>query len=414
MHTDTKRSAAELDRGLSIQGTNQRAVRDHNERLILTLLRNVGPKPKAEVARLVGVSPQTAAVIMRSLEHRGLIERCSPLRGKVGQPSIPMRLATNGAFFFGLKIGRRSQDLVVCDFLGQIISQLHSTHEYPTPDAAVAFARRGVAEITNNLPMGQRPRIAGLGIASPSYLWEWTDIIGVPSEKMASWKVRDIRSEIDAHLDMPVYCQNDSSCACDAELVFGDQNRPATFLHIFVGYFVGGGIVLDNNLICGPTGNAAALGTMPVPIRGNMARQLVEVASLGSLEKMAKEAGSDFSAIWERSLDWNLDQAILQKWLTQAADGIARAVVSACSIIDFELVIIDGWLPADVRRELVSQTEKKLSSLNLTGLVRPTIREGSIGPDARAIGAAALPLASKFLISRNATSSTSHSFPSFA
>ena len=62
----------------------------------------------AEVARLVGVSTQTASVIMRSLEKRGLIERCAPVRGKVGQPSVPMQLARDGALFFGLKVGRRT------------------------------------------------------------------------------------------------------------------------------------------------------------------------------------------------------------------------------------------------------------------------------------------------------------------
>ena len=64
------------------------------------MLRSTGPKPKAEVARLLGLSPQTASVIMRNLEERGFIERCAPVRGKVGQPSIPMRLARNGALFF--------------------------------------------------------------------------------------------------------------------------------------------------------------------------------------------------------------------------------------------------------------------------------------------------------------------------
>ena len=235
-------------------------MRDHNERLILTVLRSAGPKPKAEVARLLGLSPQTASVIMRNLEERGFIERCAPVRGKVGQPSIPMRLARNGALFFGLKIGRRSADLVVCDFLGQIIAQTRSTYSYPTPDGAVRFATEGVEQLSEQLPKKQRQRIAGLGIGFPSYLWEWTDIIGVPSESMSNWQERDIRQEIEACVEFPVYSQNDSTCACRAELVFGTQDRPASILHFFIGYFVGGGIVLDNKLVAGPTGTAGALG----------------------------------------------------------------------------------------------------------------------------------------------------------
>ena len=391
-------SGSNTAEGLSLLGSNPRVVRDHNERLILTLLRTSGPKPKAEVARLIGLSPQTASVIMRSLEQRKLIERCAPVRGKVGQPSVPMRLAKDGALFFGLKIGRRSADLIVCDFLGQAIAQERSTYNYPTPDGAVRFATEGVAHLSAQLSAKQRERIAGLGIAFPSYLWEWTDIIGAPAESMLGWRQRDIRQEIGARLDVPVYSQNDASCACGAELVFGAQDRPASFLHFFVGYFIGGGIVLDNRLITGPSGNAGALGPMPIPIEGNQTRQLVEVASLASLETMVKESGGDVSAIWEKPSDWTFDRKLTNKWLKQASEGLAHAIVSSCSVFDFELVVIAGWLPEGVRRELVNLIEQHLATLNLTGLVRPVIRGGSVGSDARSIGAAALPLSARFLI----------------
>lgn len=402
MAQNEKRSGSNATEGLVFHGSNQSVVRDHNERLILTLLRSAGPKPKAEVARLIGLSPQTASVIMRNLEERGLIERCAPVRGKVGQPSIPMKLAKDGALFFGVKIGRRSADLVVCDFLGEIIAQLHSTYSFPTPDSAVEFVVNGVEQLTKQLPKKQQQRIAGLGIAFPSYLWEWGNIIGVPSKSMSDWQDHDICREIDARLSFPVYCENDASCACGAELVFGTQERAASFLHIFVGYFVGGGIVLDNKLISGASGNAGALGPMPVPAHGSKKQQLVEVASLVSLENIVQKSGGDYNAIWERPSAWNFDQRTTQKWLEQAAEALAHAIVSACSVFDFELVLVDGWLPPEVRRALVDLIDKDISGFNLTGLVRPIVREGSVGPDARSIGAATLPLADQFLISQGA------------
>ena len=57
-------------------------------------------------------------------------------------------------------------------------------------------------------------------------------------------------------------------------------------------------------------------------------------------------------------------------------------------------------VPEEVRRELVRLTNQSLSTLDLTGLVRPNIRKGSVGPDARSIGGAALPLTARFLISQ--------------
>jgi hypothetical protein len=94
-------------------GANQSRVRDYNERLVLSLVRRHGSLAKSQIARRSGLSAQTVSVIMRSLEHDGLLLKGEPLRGKVGQPSIPMSLNSNGVFSIGLKIGRRSADLVL-------------------------------------------------------------------------------------------------------------------------------------------------------------------------------------------------------------------------------------------------------------------------------------------------------------
>ena len=82
-----------------IQGSNQIDVRERNERLVLTILRYQGALPKAEIARKTGLSVQTTSVIMRSLEDEGLLEKCEKVRGKIGQPSIPMQLSPGGVYF---------------------------------------------------------------------------------------------------------------------------------------------------------------------------------------------------------------------------------------------------------------------------------------------------------------------------
>ncbi|MDE3122078.1 MAG: MarR family transcriptional regulator, partial [Paracoccaceae bacterium] len=82
-------------------------MRAHNERLVLSLVRHE-PMAKSDIARITGLSAQTVSVIMRSLEADGLLLRGEPIRGRIGQPSVPMHLNPEGAFFFGVKIGRRS------------------------------------------------------------------------------------------------------------------------------------------------------------------------------------------------------------------------------------------------------------------------------------------------------------------
>ena len=117
---------------------------------------------------------------------------------------------------------------------------------------------------------------------------------------------------------------------------------------------------------------------------------------------MVLDAGGDAHMLWESSASWSVDRAILEAWLGEAAKGIAHAIVAACSVLDFELVLIDGWLPDAVRRDLVEATVRELAALERTGLVPARVREGTIGPDARALGAASLPLSQRFLVSGSA------------
>jgi len=68
-----------------------------------------------------------------ALEKEGLLSRDEPIRGRVGQPSVPMRLNADAVFSFGVKIGRRSADLVLMDFVGVVRMQLHQIYPYPLP-----------------------------------------------------------------------------------------------------------------------------------------------------------------------------------------------------------------------------------------------------------------------------------------
>lgn len=385
-----------------MRGSNQSGMRAHNERLLLTLIRQNGPMAKADIARRTGLSAQAVSVIMRGLEAEGLLERREPVRGRVGQPSVPMGLAPGGAYFLGMKVGRRSLDLVLVDFLGRVKDRIHRTHRYPDPDGVVSFARGSIARLRDRLGPDADKRVAGLGIAIPFHLWAWAVPLGVDQADMDPWRHRDIAAEIGADLPFPVYLQNDATSACSAELVFGTVERPADFLHMFIGFFIGGGVVLNNSLYTGPTGNAGALGPLPVAMSDGRAAPLIDVASLASLERAVMEAGGNPGMIWESPKTWTVPRPILEDWTAKAARGLAWAIVSACSVIEFSSVVIDGWLPDEVRRDLVARTRTAMADFDLTGLVLPEIEEGSIGSDARSLGAASLPLSERFLLDRNA------------
>jgi len=382
-------------------GANQVRVRAYNERLVLSLVRRHASQSKTEIARRTGLSAQTVSVIMRSLEKDGLLQRGDPVRGRVGQPSVPMHLNPDAVYSFGVKIGRRSADLVLMDFVGVIRMQRHQTYPYPLPQQILDFITAGIADLELAIDVTHRDRIAGIGISAPYELWNWAEEVGAPAGAMDAWRSFDLRAEIAAVVPYPVFLQNDATSACGAELVFGGGPAYPDFIYFFIGSFIGGGVVLNSALFVGRTGTAGSLGSLPVrgPDGGN--QQLLEIASIFVLENLLRDSGVDPQPLWYSADEWIDFGPPLEAWIQGTAMALAQAIVAASSIIDFSAAIIDGGFPPWVRARLVAATNSAVERLDLQGVVLPEIIEGVVGAQARAIGGASLPIFARYLIDQN-------------
>ncbi len=383
------------------RGTNQAGMRAHNERLVLSLVRRNGALSKTEIARLTGLSMQTVSVIMRQLEADRLLRREEPLRGRVGQPLVPLSLDPEGAYFIGAKVGRRSLEVVLVDFAGAIRHRMTKPYAFPRPEEIVAAIRSEVG-ICVAIPGIDAERIAGLGIAIPFELWNWTVEIGAPAGAMRAWRHVDIRADLDALLPYPVYMQNDATAACGAELAFGAHSGLLDYIHFYIGAFVGGGLVLNGSLFTGRTGNAAAIGSMPVPDGAGGTTQLIDRASLVLLERRILGAGLAVEALYDPEADWSRFEPHLEAWIGGAGQGIAHAIAAAAAIIDFEAAVIDGAMPGAVRERLLARVGADLARLDLSGIEPPHLRPGTIGSIARALGGASLPLFDRYLLDQHA------------
>lgn len=392
---------AEEEAGFAHRGSNQSGMRAFNERLVLSLVRRHGALAKMDIARRTGLSAQTISVIMRALEADDLLVRGEPIRrGRVGQPSVPLSLKADSVFFLGVKIGRRSTDVVLVDFLGHIRARERCTYAYPLPQPCVDYTRSAVDDLSAKLG-ARRGRIAGLGIAVPFELWNWADEVGAPADEMEAWRGFDLRGAIAAFCPWPVYLQNDATAACGAELAFGRHSRLQDFIYFYCGTFVGGGVVLNGSLYSGRTGNAGALGTMPVPGMSGPPQQLIDQASLVLLERALKAKNVDTAPLWDPDADWSDLDCEVAEWLDTAARGLAYAVIAAASVIDFEAAVIDGSLPPAIRARLVARMAEEIHRIDLQGIALPKLEEGSIGGIARALGGASLPLFDRYLIDQN-------------
>jgi len=393
----------ELGQNLS-RGTNQTGGRIYNERLVLSIVRHQSGLPKAEIAKLTGLSAQTISVIMQQLEADELIVKGEPQRGKVGQPSVPFSLNPDGAFSIGLKIGRHRSELALMDFVGQIRATRQISYDYPITAKLLSFVENMTPALLKTLLPEHRDRLVGIGIATPFELWSWGDEVGAPKNVMGAWRDFDIKQEVSHASRLPAFLQNDATAACAAELTFGNVQKHDNFLYIYLGYFIGGGIVLNGSVFEGPSGNAGALGPMPIRrslSQSSKSRRLLHNSSKNSLQRLIVEAGGDTDIIWTNNTDWSELGDILPQWIDLLAEDLAYAIISAVSVIDFPAVILDGDIPTAVRQSIIEAVKQKLEAIDKQGLSAVTITEGSLGEDARVLGGASLPLLANFTRNRD-------------
>jgi len=373
-----------------------------SERVVLQALREGGPLAQAALARSLHQKPQTLSLIVSRLEKAGLLIRLPSVRGRVGQPSVPIALNPDGAFAIGIKVGRRNIDALLIDFVGTVRERRLLEYSFPDPRTVFNDIDMLVAGLRGSLKRPHRPRLSGVGVAAPFSLEGWQDLLGVESRLVRAWEHTDLRQRVAAlkscaHLRVEFV--KDTAAACLAELVQGHGGALRSFLYVFVDTFIGGGIVLNGHLYAGKTGNAGAVGSIPLnSSRGGSEPppQLLDVASLWSLDTAYQRAGVDPGA-WAdgRALSSHW-KGITNAWLKQSARAIALTINNAACLLDLDGAIVDGSFSTEILKVLVEGIGEAMNEYSWEGVNRPPLLAGKIGADAQALGGALLPLYAKF------------------
>ena len=387
---------------LKPRGSSQDGLRQYNERVILQAVRLHGPLPGAEIARLTGLTAQSISQITKRLLDEELLRKETPQRGKVGQPSVPLALNPDGALAIGIKIGRRSLDVLLVDFTGQVRGRWELQYALAKPAQVLAHIAASLEQIRASLPAALWPRIQGIGLAAPLNMGGWQELLGQDPSVAAQWRALALDEEVSKLTGLPVQSIKDTSAACVAELVAGRGRDVRNFVYVFVDTFIGGSLVLDSHLHLGRNGNAGAMGSLPLgQVTRGAQTQLLNVASLYQLENRYVAAGLDGTATSDgRSMSatyWPHTSL----WLDECAPAIALALLNAACLLDLEAVIVDGCFCRELQQALLQAIQKAMHKMNWEGVTPPDLLAGAIGPHARALGGALLPLYANFAPDRD-------------
>jgi predicted NBD/HSP70 family sugar kinase len=382
-----------------MRGSNHSGMRQFNERIVLQAIRHEGAIAKADLARLTQLSTQTVSIIVNRLFDDGLLLKQDRVRGKIGQPSIPLSLNPDGVFSLGLQVGRRSLEVIVTDFLGQPRHHLQFRYPFPDPDVVLDHIRTGLQQMRDK--MGDAwERTVGIGLTAPLSMHRWSNLFeGDAAVALARWADIDLLAAVQELTDLPVQFAKDTMAACMAEMLQGQGLHIDSYLYVFVGTFVGGGLVLSGHIMTGRHGNSGAIGSMPTALAqsaGEPPRQLLQLASGRQLEQALAAAGHDPQLVHDDAIMGAAFDAITGPWLEQASRALAMTVVSAVALVDLDAAVIDGSVSPALVQALLAATRSQITHYQLEGLEPPTILAGKVGAHARALGGALLPLHTQF------------------
>ncbi len=386
------------------QGSNSAVIRLFNERMVLSALRRLGEASKADLARQVNLTPNTAGQIVRDLERQKLVRTTGKRVGLRGQPATLLRLNPDGAYGIGVKLGRRTLDSVLVDFAGRVLEVRHQERDLPPPEVALRLVREEVTALRQAVPRSARSRIAGLGFAAPYNLGSWRRELDLAEDTASAWLSYDLDARLRASFDMPVVVENDGTAVAVAELFQGHGRDLNDFAVVYIGAAVGGGVVLGGMPRRGVTGNAGDIGLMPVPPsrletapRPTRASDiLLNRASVNALVRHLRLNGVPVTTNLELDDAIPAHPALVGAWLDDCADALVNPLLSVASLLDLQAIVVDGNLPPPLVRRLVDRLRELLAANAPEARQPPALRPGTVGRNAAAVGAALLPLHSAY------------------
>ncbi len=344
-------------------GTNHVALRAVNERIVLSLIRAHGSLSKAQIAELSGLAAQTASVITRSLIEAGLLIAGSPVKGKVGQPYVPLSLDPTGASFLGVHVDKHEIRTAHVNFVGEVISETTAELDDNALESIVEHVYERATRIHAESSIDHRSRFQAIGVSIASRSLSGDRSAGRWSE------IEQAFQQLGRSLNISVNVSSDALAACSAELIYGLGPTVPDFLYVFLDDAVGGGLVQDRRIRFSRDDSGPNLGKLL--ISNGKARPV-------PLKNLAVGENANANAIG------------------QLAEGIACAIANCAALIPCQTVIVDGPLPAHILRLVMAKLRSAIAQLDFIGSADIAAREGSMARKSIAMGAACLPLLNRY------------------
>ncbi len=372
---------------------------------IVRVVHETGGASRAQVARVLDVSPSTVGRIANALIAEGTIVEIGPsLTKRSGRPSTYLRLNPGVGSVIALDLRLTEAYAVRADFDGNVLARVVRPLPLTQGTASVPEVIALLRELIAKGP--SVPPLHAIVVGAPSIVnaatgeVEWAPSLG--------WKNLQLGKMLKEALGVHVLIENDANLAALGEFWKGVARGARDVVFVSVGTGVGAGILLDGRLHHGSThaagevayfvsdinailDDAGRIGSLEMRVARDgilrLATLLAQRYPASRLAELISRVGLELRAQDVFSLALEGDPAA-QVVFAEAVDLLSIVICNLSVVLDPEVVVLGG--PSDWKwPSLVAAIQKRIGSALLRSVpLRPT----ALGRDAVVLGAVYLAL----------------------
>jgi len=379
---------------------NRELIRAINRSTILNSIKTHGAIPRAEIARLTGLSPATVTGITAELIQDNLVFEKESGDSSGGRRPIMLAINPHGGCVVGIKVMEDHALGALTDLEASLLGK----ESYPLTDTSPEGISQSLSELVAELlKMSENPspNLMGVGVGLAGIVEAGQGL--VRQSPFFGWNDVPLREMIQNRVNVPVYVDNDVNTLAFAEKWFGAGRGIDNFLVVTFGRGIGLGIVSNGQFNHGARGGAGEIGHIVIQPGG----ELCACGKRGCLEMYASEpamlrqAAKAFEQGQLSSLPNTPEELIAlaakgekaaQEIFARAGELLGQSIANLINIFNPQRVLINGegvragdWLFNPMRSAIDEHTMPGLRQ-DVSILVEP------LGDDAWARGAASLVL----------------------
>ncbi len=228
-----------------------------NRRLILNLLRQEGPRSRAELATLSGLSPAAVTFVVADLVEEGIVKEGEAISGMTGRRPIPVQIDYDHGIAIGFKLMLGAVECVATDLATNPIAAMRLGLEDHTPDAIADVLAKAVPRL---VALAQRPqaKLAGIGISMPGVISN--DQTSCVRSNRFDWNDVPLARMLAARVSAPVWLEDDTNAYAIAQQLFGLGRQHRNMAVLAVGVGIACAQIIEGKLYRGANGAAGKMG----------------------------------------------------------------------------------------------------------------------------------------------------------